>query len=178
MTPDRLAALRAFIASTETRLPSAVDAMYGSLFETLPDAQSLFKGDLYEQKVSFTLMLQHIVKLTRSSQLWPVSSRTGQATLPVLNELRERHANAGVTPEHFEKMKIVLSHAFEQIAPAEFTPPVAEALGFVFDVLARSLTMPQTSAPGDLVSKLHQPGTELHDPGSYFDYEPQDTQSC
>ncbi len=173
-SPKSLAALRDFFASLEPRLPGAVDDMYGRLFEAVPEAQSLFKGDLEEQKQRFIIMLQAIIKLTRSSHLWPVCTLTGRATLPALNELRSRHAKAGVTPEHFQIMKTVLTNVCEQIAPAEFTPQVAEALAFIFDVLARSLTIADSAA--EALARKNQPparDTEagLHDPASFFDLE-------
>ncbi len=174
MSPKSLAALRNFFANIEPRLPSAVDTMYRRLFEAVPAAQSLFKGDIEEQKQRFTIMLQAIIKLTRSSHLWPICTLTGRATLPALNELRSRHAKAGVTPEHFQKMKAVLTNVCEQIAPAEFTPQVAEALAFIFDVLARSLTIADSAAEA-LARKNQLPGQDagagLHDPASFFDLE-------
>ncbi|MGO9546722.1 MAG: globin domain-containing protein [Rhodomicrobium sp.] len=174
MSPARLAALRAFFASIEARLPSAVDEMYGQLFEEVPEAIPLFKGDLQEQKQRFRFMLLSIIKLTRSSHLWPVCTMTGRATLPSLNELKSRHADAGVTPAHFEVMKILLTKACEHIAPAEFTPEIAESLAFVFDVLARSLTV-SDSASEALARKDGPPAQDtaagFQDPSSYFDHD-------
>ncbi|MGO8955484.1 MAG: globin domain-containing protein [Rhodomicrobium sp.] len=174
MAPKQLAALRHFFAGVEPKLPEIVDVMYGRIFQAHPGSEALFKGDLQEQKRRYAHMLQSIVQLTRSSHLWPIRIDKGKATLPVLNELKSRHAKAGVTPEHFEVMKAELLEACREIAPAEFTPAAAEALAFVFDVLARSLTI-SDSAAAALVRK-NQPArgngdAALHDPGSFFDYE-------
>lgn len=172
MTPDKLLALRAFFVSIEARLPGMVDAVYGRLFELQPDAKSLFKGNLQEQKLHFVHMLQSMVILTRSSHLWPVGGLTGQASIPALEHLGYLHAKAGVTRAHFAKMQIVLLQVCQETAPMEFTPRVAEALAFILDVLARSTAVPHDQAPDALAQLLSRnTGTALQDPSSYFDEE-------
>ena len=83
-------------------------------------------------------MLWSIVRLTRSSELWPVNAWTGQAPIPAVEKLGMRHACARVQPEHFETMKLVLSRCFREMFPREFTPSVDNALAFIFDVVSRS----------------------------------------
>jgi hemoglobin-like flavoprotein len=138
MSPDQLAALRAFFAVAEARLPDIVALMYERFFEAMPETAPLFKGDMQEQHRQFTLMLWSIVRLTRSSELWPVNAWTGQAPIPVIEKLGMRHAWAGVQPEHFETMKVVLSRCFREMFPKEFSTPVDKALAFIFDVVSRS----------------------------------------
>jgi hemoglobin-like flavoprotein len=138
MGPDGLAALRSFIGKTEPHLPGIVSLMYIRFFEARPDAVLLFKGDLREQQRQFTSMLWSIVRLTRSSELWPINAVTGQAPIPTIEKLGLSHASAGVTPDHFDVLKRVLSQCFREQFPREFTPPVEKALGFVFDVVSRS----------------------------------------
>lgn len=145
MSPDGLAALRAFFATTEAHLPGVVSLMYVRFFEARPDAALLFNGDMRNQQRQFTSMLWSIVRLTRSSELWPVNALTGQARLPVIEDLGASHACAGVRPEDFEAMKTVLAQCFREQFPKEFTPPVENALGFIFDVASRS-TAAQTGA--------------------------------
>ncbi len=173
MAPESLNELRAFFACIEPQLAGVIDVMYGRLFDAVPEAQTLFKGDMQEQKRRFVLMLQSIVKLTRSSHLWPVSTLSGHATLPSLNGLKSRHAQAGVTPSHFGVMHAVLSDVCAKAAPDKFTPKVSAALAFVFDVLARSLTVPHDAdalarktagrAGADLVDPARFLGSELTD---------------
>ncbi len=169
--PERLAALRNFFAKAEQRLPATVALTYDKLFEAAPEVASLFNGHLREQQQAFLCKLQGIVKLTRSSQLWPVGTPTGQILIPEVAEFGRRHARTGVTPEHFALMKEMMARACKETAPAEFTPAAEEALAFIFDVLAQSLTAGD-SAP-DALSKLrlHRNGTALHDPFAYFDEE-------
>ena len=138
MSPDQLAALRAFFATAEARLPDIVALMYVRFFEAMPETAPLFKGDMQEQHRQFTLMLWSIVRLTRSSELWPVNAWTGQAPIPAIEKLGMRHSYTGVQPEHFETMKVVLSRCFRELFPKEFSPPVDKALAFIFDVVSRS----------------------------------------
>ena len=172
MTPDNLAALRTFFASIGTRLPNVAALTYRRLFEAEPEATKLFKGNTREQQLLFMEKLQSIIKLTRSSQLWPVYAPTGQVPIPKVAELGRRHAQAGVTVRHFVVVKGVLAGVCREVAPAEFTPPVAEALAFIFDVLAQSLSSSNDSTAGALARlRWAGPGTALADPAIYFDEE-------
>lgn len=148
--------MRAFFATTEVHLPGVVSVMYVRFFEARPDAALLFNGDMRNQQRQFTSMLWSIVRLTRSSELWPVNALTGQARLPVIEDLGASHACAGVRPEDFEVMKTVLAQCFREQFPKEFTPPVEKALGFIFDVTSRSTA--QTGARKSLNSEKQRPG--------------------
>ncbi len=143
MSPDQLAALRTFFVTAESRLSDVVARMYDRFFEEMPETALLFKGDMEEQHKQFTLMLWSIVRLTRSSELWPVNAWTGQASIPAIEKLGMRHSYAGVLPEHFETMKVVLSHCFREMFPKDFTPSVEKALAFIFDVVSHSTARPK-----------------------------------
>ena len=138
MSPDQLAALRTFFATVEPRLPDIVALMYDRFFEAMPETAVLFKGDMQEQHRQFTLMLWSIVRLTRSSELWPVNAWTGQASIPAIEKLGMRHSHAGVQPEHFEALKKVLSRCFLELFPKDFLPSVEKALAFIFDVMSHA----------------------------------------
>ncbi len=172
MSPDRLATLRTFFSNLETRLPGAVALTYLRLFEADPEADSLFNRNIRDEQRRFAGELQDIVKLTRSSQLWPAGAPTGQILIPEVAEFGRRCAEAGLTIQHFTIMKRAMARACEEIAPADFTPPVAEALAFILDVLVQSLCLPSDSAAKAL-SKLpcRTTATVLHDPFAYFDEE-------
>ena len=173
VSPDRLIALRKFFAAIEPRTPEVVALMYARLFAAVPEAASLFKGDLQDQQQRFGLMLQSIVRLTRSSHLWPVSAFTGQASVPAVDMLGTRHADAGVVPEHFELMKQVLCDCCAEMFPKDFTPPVQEALAFIFDVMSRSLVMTVELAKANRDKKNRLPAREgpaaAGDLSSYLD---------
>jgi hemoglobin-like flavoprotein len=173
MSPDRLLALRKFFAAIEPRLPEVVALMYARLFAAVPEAASLFKGDLADQQRRYGLMLQSIIKLTRSSHLWPVSAFSGQASVPAVDMLGTRHADAGVVPEHFELMKQVLCGCCSEMFPNDFTPPAQEALGFIFDVMSRSLVRTVELAQVNRDKKNKLPDREMApangDLGAYLD---------
>jgi hemoglobin-like flavoprotein len=140
MTPQQLRLVKNFWIKAETKLDSAIPQMYEKFFDMTPEAKELFKGPIHEQQRQFSGMLGGVIKLTRSSHLWPVSAFTGQAVIPGLDDLRQRHKRAGVRPEHFDTMKTALMTSFSEVFPEDFTPEVREALSVVFDVLAHSLT--------------------------------------
>lgn len=139
MGPGDLSALRGFFTRNEGRLPEVVANMYSRIFEAVPEAKPLFKGNLEDQQAHYMRMLQSIVKLTRSSHLWPVSAFSGKASLPILDKLGAIHADVGITKAHFDLMKSVLSKCCKEVDPAGFTAPVERGLGFIFDVVANSL---------------------------------------
>jgi hemoglobin-like flavoprotein len=163
MVPADLSALRRFFASIEPRMPEVVEATYNRLFEALPEVQPLFKGNLHEQQMHYMRMLQGIVKLTRSSHLWPIGAFTGKASLPVLDKLGTIHADVGITRAHFDLMKSVLAQSCREIDPAAFTPHIEAALGFIFDVVANSLTKSSEICEEELARKNSLPlrGDEL-----------------
>lgn len=138
MSPDRLAALREFFAGVEPRLPQLVAGMFSRLQETIPEVQHLFKGGREEAQARYLHMLQTIVQLTRSRHLWPVQALTGTASIPPLDKLADFHAGIGIPPEYFAKINAALVQCFKEDSPDDFTPEVEEALGFIFDVVARA----------------------------------------
>jgi hypothetical protein len=85
-------------------------------------------------------MLRKIIDLTRASHLWPVSAQSGQAIVPGIADLRERHLGMGVTAEHAEAMKQAMMQAIEKTCPSSFTGEVREHFAQFYDILAHSLT--------------------------------------
>ncbi len=138
MSPDQLAELRKFLACVELRLPQAIAIMYSRMLEAIPEAAELFKGNLQEQQQRYLHMLQEVVKLTRSSYLWPVQALTGTSAIPTIDKLGSSHSCLGVTREQFDKMKIVLVQCFREYCPERFNADAEAALGFIFDVLAKA----------------------------------------
>ena len=157
MGPEQLAELRNFFVGYEPRLPLAVDAMYQHLLETAPEVRPLFKGDFQHQEQRYLNMLQELVKLTRSSQLWPVQPGTGISTIPAIDKLGGTHAQIGITREHFDKMKAVLIECFRADSPELFTPAAEEALNFIFEVVARATAEPSGATDEELARKNKLP---------------------
>jgi hemoglobin-like flavoprotein len=140
MTPQQLRLVKDFWTKAAPKLDAIFPRMNEKLFAITPEAKELFKGPIFEQQSHFSEMLCGVIKLTRSSHLWPVSAFTGQAVIPGLDDLREQHARAGVRSEHYHPMKLALIASFSEVFPEDFTPEVREAFGIIFDVLTRSLT--------------------------------------
>lgn len=163
MGPNDLSALRSFFNTIEPRLPDVVDAMYNRIFEAAPWAKPLFRGNLQEQQKRYMQMLQTMVKLTRSSHLWPIGAFTGKASLPILDQLGTIHADVGIKREHFQLMKSILSQCCKEIGGDAFNPQVEKALGFIFDVVANSLTKSADVCEEELARKNSIParGEEL-----------------
>jgi hemoglobin-like flavoprotein len=163
MGPSDLSALRRFFSAIEPKMPEVVNLMYGRIFEAAPWAKPLFRGNLEEQKTRYMHMLQSMVKLTRSSHLWPIGAFTGKASLPVLDQLGTIHADVGIKREHFELMKSILSQCCKEIGGEAFDERVERALGFIFDVVANSLTKSSDVCEEELARKNSLParGEEL-----------------
>jgi hemoglobin-like flavoprotein len=168
---DRLTALRNFFAAVEPKLPAIFAISYQRLFEVEPGLAGFFKGGVREHLPRLFTKLQSIVKLTRSSQLWPAGAASGQMLIPEVAEFGRGHAKLGVQPVHFSLMNDMLAWTCKEAAFEEFTPLVEEGLAFVFDVLGASLTAKDTG--GDVLSKLRSrwSGPAVLDPSTYFDDE-------
>jgi hemoglobin-like flavoprotein len=169
MGPGDLSALRRFFTEIEPKLPEVVDAMYSRVFEAAPWAKPLFKGNLQEQQKRYMHMLQAMVKLTRSSHLWPIGAFTGTASLPILDKLGTIHADVGISREHFDLMKSILSQCCREAGGETFTPQAEKALGFIFDVVANSLTKTCDIREEELARKNSLPARGEELPPEEFD---------
>ncbi len=171
MSPDQLAELRKFLTCVEQQLPQAVAIMYGRLLDAIPEAKQLFKGDVEEQQKRYLHMLREVVKLTRSSHLWPVQALTGTPSIPAIDKLGCFHSRLGVTREHFDKMKAVLMQCFREYCPEQFNPRAEAALGFIFDVLAKASTNAREMS-AEVIARKNKPPhrNETARPGSFADF--------
>jgi len=169
--PDGFAALRSFFVKVEPQLPGIVASLYEKACEAEPGVALLFKGTVHEQRMAFLGKLESIVKLTRSSHLWPASTPAGQMLIPEVMELAKRSAKRGITPAHFAVAKLIIVLACKEAAPSDFTPEAEEALTFIFDVLAQSMTAGVSGADALSKLRLRESGAPLFDPSTYFDEE-------
>ncbi len=168
MSPDQLAELRKFLACVEERLPQAVAIMYSRFLEEVPEAAGLFNGNLQEQQERYMRMLREIVKLTRSSHLWPVQAFTGTPAIPAIDKLGSLHSCRGVTREHFDRMKTMLVQCFYEYCPERFNADAEAALGFIFDVVANASTGTCSIGPEVFARKNQLPHqNRTAEPGSF-----------
>ena len=77
-TLDRLVALRIYFVKVEALLPIIVTLAYDLLFVEEPNTAFLFKGDMLTHQLRFLDKIQSIVRLTRSSYLWPARPPWGK----------------------------------------------------------------------------------------------------
>jgi hemoglobin-like flavoprotein len=171
MSPQQLAELRKFLTCIEARLPQAVAIMYSRLLEAIPEAAGLFKGNIQDQQQQYLHMLREIVKLTRSSHLWPVQAFTGTSSIPAIDKLGSFHSCIGVEREHFDKMKTMLVQCFQEYCPEHFNSDAEVALGFIFDVLAKASNGTCGIAPEVWAHKNKLPHQhKTVEPGNFADF--------
>jgi hemoglobin-like flavoprotein len=140
MTFKRLRLTRDFFNAPNRNIDSIVSITLSNIFEQAPETAAILTSDTSALCGLFSKMLRKVIELTRASYLWPVSAETGHILMPGLNELRARHAAAGVKLEHFSVVKTALFQALEQTCANDFTAEVKDAVSFVFEVLAKSMT--------------------------------------
>ena len=140
MTPQQLRLVRQFFTKNDANFDAIVNQTFSNIFEAAPEAVGLFSGPIETHCRGYARMLRKIIDLTRDSHLWPVTALTGQAALPGLGRLRDRHMAIGITRPQYDLMKGALLQAMESSAPADFTPEVGSAFSAFFDVLAESMT--------------------------------------
>jgi hemoglobin-like flavoprotein len=102
---------------------------YRRLFEIDPSLESMFIGDMPEQRRKLMFMLTAAVKgLPRLDKL-----------IPVLEDLGRGHVVYGVTDRHYDTVGEALLWTLEKGLGAEFTPEVKEAWATVYGVLAATM---------------------------------------
>jgi hemoglobin-like flavoprotein len=115
--------------SFATIAPIADDAaalFYRRLFEIDPSLESMFRGDMKEQRRKLMQMLTAAVKgLDRLDQL-----------VPVVQDLGRRHAHYGVADAHYDTVGAALLWTLEKGLGSAFTPETREAWATVYGLLA------------------------------------------
>jgi hemoglobin-like flavoprotein len=102
---------------------------YRRLFEIDPTLESMFRGDMTEQRRKLMFMLTAAVKgLPRLDRL-----------IPVLEDLGRRHAHYGVADRHYETVGEALLWTLEKGLGSSFTPEVKDAWTTVYGVLAATM---------------------------------------
>jgi hemoglobin-like flavoprotein len=126
MTPQQIALVQTSFAKVAPIAATAADLFYGRLFEIAPEVSRMFPDDLTGQKKKLMAMLGTVVgSLIRLDQL-----------VPAVRALGQRHADYGVTADHFEPVGAALLWTLEQGLGEDFTPEVKEAWAAVYTVLS------------------------------------------
>ncbi len=106
-----------------------------------PSSQRLFKGDIEQQKLKLARVFAEFVRMkTRSQHFLPVTKKGGEAVIPGVGALGERHeVNYGVGCRHYGYMKEALLYAISAMLGREFTPEIGEAWAEAFDMLSEAM---------------------------------------
>jgi hemoglobin-like flavoprotein len=117
MTPEQKTLVKESWAKVVPIKEQAAELFYGRLFETYPEVQPYFKGDMTEQGRKLMMMLNTAVN--------------GLDNLPALVEplkkLGHRHVEYGVTDEDYAKVADAFLWTLQQGLGPDFTPEVKEA---------------------------------------------------
>jgi hemoglobin-like flavoprotein len=115
----------------------AATLFYQNLFALDPTLRHLFKGDMREQGTRLMAMMNVVVgKLDDSDEL-----------MPLLGQLGQRHADYGVTPEHYRLVGTALLQTLEQALGAGCTPVVKSAWTIVYDLISRRMQAADARSP-------------------------------
>jgi len=106
-----------------------VDMFYARLFETLPEAQPLFRGDMVQLKHKFIATLAVIVG--------SLDNMTG--LLSVIGKLAKDHVHYGVEAAHYQPVGEALFWSLAQGLGAHWTPDVEEAWQKVYGYLSERM---------------------------------------
>ena len=109
--------------------PQAAELFYANLFALDPSLQQLFKSDMVAQGEKLMKMIGVAVSLLGEPQ----------TLMPALQRLGRRHADYGVSDEHYDTVGTALLTTLQQGTGVAFTPEVREAWIDVYGVISRTM---------------------------------------
>ncbi len=141
MTPEQTRALGDSFKKLEGRLPELGAAVYAKLFEISPESRPLFKGNMEEQHAKLAKVFAEFIRVkTRSQHFLPVTKCGGEAVIPGVGPLGDRHETKyGVQAQHYRYMREALLHALAKMLGNDFNEKVAAAWAETFDMLAEAM---------------------------------------
>lgn len=150
MTPEQTKLLARSFSKFENRLNDFGTLIHQKLFEILPEARGLFKGDLEEQKAKMVRVFAEFVRFqSRSHYFMPVTGKGGEAIIPGIGALGARHElDYGVRPEHFRYMREAVLYAIKTLLGKEYTNEIAQAWSEGFEMLAHAMQKQAGENPG------------------------------
>jgi hemoglobin-like flavoprotein len=129
MTPETISLVQGSWAKITPISEQAADLFYGRLFETYPEVQPLFRGDMRQQGRKLVSMIDTAVMAL--DRLEPM--------VPAIEDMGARHAGYGVKPEDYAKVADALLWTLSQGLGDDFTPEVEQAWVEVYTVLAETM---------------------------------------
>jgi hemoglobin-like flavoprotein len=126
MTPEQITLVKESWAKVVPISDKAAELFYGKLFESYPEVQPYFKGDMQEQGRKLMAMINTAV--TGLDDLGPL--------VPAVQEMGKRHAGYGVKDEDYDKVAVCLLWTLEQGLGDAFTPATKEAWTVMYTTVA------------------------------------------
>lgn len=129
MDPQQIALVRTSFAAASEPPGELTGAFYRRLFEAAPELSERFTTDpaVQEQKLAAELraivdLLDHVDEL-----------------IPRTRALGSRHGGYGARPAHYELVGVALLGAFAEVLGTGFTPEVAEAWRYAYNLVAEAM---------------------------------------
>jgi hemoglobin-like flavoprotein len=141
MTPEQTRLLAESFSKLENRLYDLGSLVYQKLFEIDPNSRRLFKGDMEEQKLKLARVFAEFIRVkTRSQHFLPVTKKGGEAVIPGVGALGERHeANYGVGCKHYLYMREALIYAISTLLGSQYNEDIGRAWTETFDMLSEAM---------------------------------------
>jgi len=133
LTPRQKGLVRESFATVGEYSDSVVQLFYGRLFELEPAARGMFHIGIKEQSGKLLDMLSTIVGALDNFE----------DLRPKLGELGRRHVTYGVTPEHYQTLKVALLWALGRALDAEFDRETRAAWSELLDAVAGAMLAPE-----------------------------------
>jgi hemoglobin-like flavoprotein len=129
MTPEQQELVRTSFEQLKPRSFEVADLLYKKLFELVPKAATMFRGDMKEQKEKLMRMLQIAIEnINNHAELQPMLFNLGRI-----------HYSYGVEGNHFMAFQESLLFALREVLGNDFTPEVKEAWKAVFLYFATTM---------------------------------------
>ena len=129
LTEDQVSLVKANWDAVSEIKEAAADLFYDKLFELDPDARKLFKQDLSAQKKALMATITFAVAMLNNPD----------KLVPAVQELGARHANYGVTTEHYGAVGAALLWTLEQGLGDAWTPEAEAAWTAVYGILSSTM---------------------------------------
>jgi nitric oxide dioxygenase len=129
MTPRDIRLVRASFDAVKHLGPVAAALFYGRLFETSPELQPLFKGDLVEQGHKLMATLSIVVNGLNDIE----------SVLPAAEALARRHVGYGVQPEHYAPVGEALVWTLQKVLGSSWTADLANAWEKAYGLVSASM---------------------------------------
>ena len=126
MTSDDVDLVQASFEKVKPIADTAAGLFYGRLFEIAPEVRPLFKGDMAEQRRKLVATLAVVVAGLHSLP----------TILPAVSALAQRHADYGVTADHYGTVGEALLWTLERGLGPAWTPQVAAAWTSAYTTLS------------------------------------------